>query len=262
MDQVGPMSRTVEDCAITLQAIAGHDPKDPYTWDVPVPDYRRSLDGDIRGLKVGAVTERVHSDRVDPEYRDVVGKAIASLGELGATVEEVSIPLTEMSGAVSMGIATAEWAAVHDRTFRAHFKELDHNNRIRYPTGRVLPAQAYYKAQKIRALLRRQMLDALERFDVVGAAYRGRPPRRPWSRSPACRARSRRWRGLGTRASFTGPGPTWPVRRPCPYRAGSRPRTYPWACRSSGRPFDEATVMKVAYAYEQSTGWHKRRPPV
>ena len=73
MDQVGPMTRTVEDCAITLQAIAGHDPRDPYTWDVPVPDYRQFLDGGVRGLRAGVVTERVHSDRLDPEYRDVVG---------------------------------------------------------------------------------------------------------------------------------------------------------------------------------------------
>ena len=260
MDQVGPMSRTVEDCAITLQAIAGHDPKDPYTWDVPVPDYRRSLDGDIRGLKVGAITERVHSDRLDPEYRDVVGKAIASLGELGATVEEVSIPLTEMSGAVSMGIATAEWAAVHDRTFREHFQELDHNNRIRYPTGRVLPAQAYYKAQKIRALLRRQMLDALERFDVL-VLPTGVGPAPPVESVPGVPGKEQALAGLGARASFTGPANlagTPALSVPCGFTATD----LPLGLQIVGRPFDEATVMKVAHAYEQSTSWHKRRPPV
>ncbi len=75
MDQVGPISRTVEDVAITLEAIAGYDPKDPYSWDVPVPSYRRALDGDIKGIRVGAIRELIHSDIVDPEVRDAVIKA-------------------------------------------------------------------------------------------------------------------------------------------------------------------------------------------
>ena len=260
MDQVGPMSRTVEDCAITLQAIAGYDPKDPYTWNVPVPDYRSLLDGNIRGLKVGAITERVHSDRLDPEYREVVGKAIASLGELGATVEEVSIPLTEMSGAPSMAIATTEWAAVHERTFRDHHKELDHNNRIRYPTGRILPAQAYYKAQKIRALLRRQILQALERFDVL-VLPSGVSPAPPVESVPGVPGKEQALAGLGGRASFTGPANlagTPALSVPCGFTASN----LPLGLQIVGRPFDEATVMRVAYAYEQSTEWHRRRPAV
>jgi aspartyl-tRNA(Asn)/glutamyl-tRNA(Gln) amidotransferase subunit A len=75
MDQVGPISRTVEDAAITLEAIAGYDPKDPYSWDVPVPSYRRALDGDINGIRVGAIRELIHSDIVDPEVRDAIIKA-------------------------------------------------------------------------------------------------------------------------------------------------------------------------------------------
>ena len=69
MDQVGPMSRTVEDAAITLQAIAGHDPKDPYTWSAPVPDYRSALTGDIKGMRVGVMTELTNGAHVDAEVR-------------------------------------------------------------------------------------------------------------------------------------------------------------------------------------------------
>ena len=83
MDAIGPLARTVEDCAITMQAIAGHDPRDPYTWDVPVPDYRASLDGNIAGLRVGVLTQLVESDTLDPEYREAVTAAIAVLGGLG-----------------------------------------------------------------------------------------------------------------------------------------------------------------------------------
>ena len=88
MDQVGPISRTVEDAAITLGAIAGHDPRDPYTWDAPVPDYRDALGGDLSGVRVGAIRELIESDIVDPEVRDGIRGAGAVLEELGATVED------------------------------------------------------------------------------------------------------------------------------------------------------------------------------
>ena len=80
MDQVGPISRTVSDCAITLGAIAGHDPKDGHTWDVPVPDYLAEMSGGVQGLKIGVITERVEGNAVDPQVRDLVVKAIAQLG--------------------------------------------------------------------------------------------------------------------------------------------------------------------------------------
>lgn len=94
MDTVGPISRTVEDSAITLAAIAGHDPKDPYTSTTPVIDYRQSLEGNIRGLRIGLVREQLDDELTDSETRDAVVKATTVLGELGATVEDVSLPLT------------------------------------------------------------------------------------------------------------------------------------------------------------------------
>ena len=94
MDTVGPISRTVEDSAITLAAIAGHDPKDPYTSTTPVIDYRQSLEGNIRGLRIGLVREQLDDELTDSETRDAVVKATTVLGELGATVEDGSLPLT------------------------------------------------------------------------------------------------------------------------------------------------------------------------
>ena len=96
MDTIGPISRTVEDAAITLNAIAGHDSKDPSTWTTPVPDYRQALNGDINGLRIGLITEQTHDTNVvDPEVREAVVKAASVLGEVGARVEEVSLPLTK-----------------------------------------------------------------------------------------------------------------------------------------------------------------------
>ena len=82
-DVIGPISRTVADCAMTLQAIAGHDPKDRYTRKAPVPNYTQALNGDIKGLRVGVVTERVDTDDVNPEIRTAVVNAIEVLAELG-----------------------------------------------------------------------------------------------------------------------------------------------------------------------------------
>ena len=183
MDTVGPMSRTVEDAAITLGAIAGHDPKDPYTWDSPVPDYRRALGGGVNGIRVGVITEQVNHELVEPEVRETVVKATGVLAELGAAVEEVSIPLTSQAGAIQSVWLSMEPAMTQQEWIRERLQDYGHDNRIGLLTGSILPAQAYYKAQKLRELVRQQVLDALERYDRARLAHgwetsstgRGRP---------------------------------------------------------------------------------------
>src|SRR5207237_9824364 len=86
MDIGGPISRTVEDCALTLQAIAGHDPRDPYTAQRAVPDYRAGLTGDIKGLRIGVLKEAAEADFLQSQVKAAVMQAIADLGALGATV--------------------------------------------------------------------------------------------------------------------------------------------------------------------------------
>ena len=186
MDTVGPISRTVEDAAITFAAIAGRDEKDPYTWDAPVPDYRGGLTGDINGLRVGVLRDRLESDLVEREFGEAVSKAISELGELGATVEDVHIPLAKDAGALTMAIIGVEWSALHRESFVSNFKDFDHNNRIRFLTGSLIPSLSYYKAQKLRTLLREQVLEVLEQGRCHRAAHRAfrRPaggvgPRRP-----------------------------------------------------------------------------------
>ena len=157
MDQVGPISRTVEDAAITLGAIAGFDPKDPYSRDLPVPDYRRALDGEIKGMRVGAITELIHSEIVDPEVRDAIIKAGSVLGEMGATVEEVSLPLTIHSGTITGTLINVEASMTYRDWLRDRLQDFGHSNRTGLLTGSIMPAQAYYKAQKLRELVRRQV---------------------------------------------------------------------------------------------------------
>ena len=166
MDTIGPLSRTVEDCAMTLQAIAGRDPQDPYTWDTPVPDYRQALDGGLAGVKIGVVKELLYSDVVQPDIRDAVSKAAAFFAASGAQVEEVSIPLAAHSNAIST-VLRVEAPTNYRDLIRDRVQEINHDNRIAYQTWSLIPALAYYKGLKLRALLRQQVLEAFTKFDVL-----------------------------------------------------------------------------------------------
>ena len=260
MDTVGPISRSVEDAAITIQAIAGYDTKDTYSWDVPVPDYRSALTGDIQGIKMGVIQERMDSPNLDPEFRETVAKAISVLGELGASSEDVSIPLAPNAGALTMSILNVEWANLHRPLFEPNFDELDHNNKIRFLTGSIIPAQAYYKAQKIRAVLRQQILDALEKVDVL-ILPTGPVTAPPVESVPGIESKEHSLTGLAGRISFTGPfnlAGTPAISVPCGFSAAGMPM----GLQIVGKPFDEETVLRVAHAYEQNTDWHNRRAPI
>jgi aspartyl-tRNA(Asn)/glutamyl-tRNA(Gln) amidotransferase subunit A len=260
MDTVGPISRSVEDAAITIQAIAGYDPKDVYSWNVPVPDYRQALTGDIQGIKLGVIQERMDSPNLDSEFRDTVAKAISVLGELGASSEDVSIPLAPNAGALTMSILSVEWSNLHRPLFEPNFDELDHNNKIRFLTGSVIPAQYYYKAQKIRAVLRQQILDALEKVDVL-VLPTGPVTAPPVESVPGIQSKEHALTGLAGRISFTGPfnlAGTPALSVPCGFSSAGMPM----GLQIVGRPFAEETVLRVAHAYEQNTEWHNRRAPV
>ena len=260
MDTVGPISRTVEDAAITFQAIAGHDAKDPYTKDVQVPDYRAALTGDITGLRVGVVAERMDAPNLDPEMRAAVAAAIGTLGDLGADTREVSIPLAPAAGALSMTIIGVEWSNLHRRMFEANFEQLDRNNQIRFLTGLVIPAQAYQKAQKLRAMLRQQVLSALADVDVL-ALPSGVGPAPPVESVPGVPSKEMALAGLNARISFTGPfnlANVPAISVPCGFTESG----LPLGLQIVGRPFAEETLFRAAHAYEQATTWHTRRPPI
>ncbi len=260
MDTVGPISRTVADAAITLQAIAGHDPKDPYTWDAPVPDYRAALTGDISGLKVGVIAERMDAPNLDPEMRDAVAAAVGLLGELGADSKEVSIPLAPHAGALSWTMIGVEWAGLHRKTFEPNFEQLDRNNQIRFLTGLVIPAQAYNKAQKVRTLLRQEILSALAEVDVL-ALPTGIGAAPPVESVAGVQSKEQSLAGLNARISFTGPfnlAGVPAISVPCGFTESG----LPLGLQLAGRPFAEETLFRAAHAYEQATAWHTRRPPI
>ena len=252
MDTVGPMSRTVEDAAITLGAIAGYDPKDPYTWNTSVPDYRGALDGSIRGMRVGMITEQINSDAVNPEVREAVVNATSVLGELGASVEEVSLPLARHDMIIMLIPLLVEPALNHKEWIRDRLHDYGYANRVGLLTGSIMPAQAYYKAQKLRSLLRQQVYEALERYDVLVLPTMGQPAPRldGYDRQSVVRLSP-----LLTPIFNAASAPAITV--PC----GLTSQGLPIGFQIGGRPGWEETVLKVAHAYEQNTPWHTMRPP-
>src|SRR6516165_10733180 len=118
-DHAGPMTWTVEDCAIILQAIAGHDPKDPASARRPIPDYRAALSGDLRGLRIGIVRHLYEDDTiVAPEVRAALDEAYAVFRSLGATLEDARIRPAADYYAVKITIAESEQYAVHEEELR------------------------------------------------------------------------------------------------------------------------------------------------
>ena len=260
MDTVGPITHSAEDCALTFQAIAGHDPHDPYSWSGPVPDYAQEIQGGIDGFRVGVLRERVAEGGLEPGVRQVMESAVAQLGELGATAREVSIPIVENAGAVSKCITDMDGAAVHYERLKTRIAEYDHNTRVRLLTAILTPAQALYKAQKVRTLIRQSVLEALEEVDVIvlPTSPTGAPllPAEAGIKSQDD-ARSR----ISGVRNFTGAFnvanlPALSI--PC----GFTEDNLPLSLQLVGKPLADGLLMRVAHAYQQATDWHLRRPPL
>ena len=260
MDTVGPVSRSAEDCALTFQAIAGHDPEDPYSWNVPVPDYAQEIQGGVDGLRVGVLREKVADGGLSPEVRQVIESAVAQLGELGATTQEISVPIVENAGAVSKCITDMDGAAVHYERLKTRVAEYDHNTRVRLLTAILTPAQAYHKAQKVRTLIRQAVLEALEEVDVIvlPTSPTGAPllPDEAGIKSQE----DARSRIAGVR-NFTGAFNVAGVPAlsiPCGFTGDG----LPLSLQIVGKPMAEGLLFRVAHAYQQTTDWHLRRPPL
>ena len=256
MDQVGPISRTASDAAITLGAIAGYDPKDPYTWDVPVPDYKAALSGDVKGLRVGVVANLTHWDMVDPEVSDAVVKATAVLRELGATVEEFSLPLGEHTGTIANVLISVEAAMSHGERLRTGLQNFGRSNRTGLLTGSIVPAQVYYKVQKLRAMVRDHVHQALEKYDVL-VLPTARTAAPPVGDDPVITSKEMAASQtlILTRPFNLAGCPALSIN--CGFTSGGLPIGF----QIGGRLFDEETVLRVAHAYEQNTSWHTKRPP-
>jgi len=221
-----------------------------------VPDYRGALDGNLAGKRIGVVKELLYTDVVDPEVRNAVSQAANSLAELGAHVEEISIPLTSHANTIS-SILRVEAPTNYRELIRDRLQEINHDNRIAYLTWSLTPALAYFKALKLRALLRQQILQALTGFDVLLMPTMGvAAPKIEPDPVIDSKAKTNRNRAGMTTSFSLASSPAISI------NCGFTSNGLPIGLQIGGKPFDEQTVLNVAYAYEQATEWHKRRPPI
>jgi aspartyl-tRNA(Asn)/glutamyl-tRNA(Gln) amidotransferase subunit A len=258
-DHIGPMTRTVRDCALVLGVIAGRDRLDATSSHRAVPPYADRLEGGVEGLRV-AVPDNFFFERVDGEIQAGLRAALGTLEGLGARVEELRVPDPQTMSDVCSIVSRSESAAVHARLARERPEELQPVVRARLEIGFRISAYDYLQALRLRARLAREFIrDAFAGADVLVAPVIPAPaPPLSHALEGAVDARADR-QGQFSRLTrpFNGLGlPALSV--PCGFSRDGLPLAF----QIVGRPFDEATVLRAGHAYEQAAGWSERRPPV
>jgi aspartyl-tRNA(Asn)/glutamyl-tRNA(Gln) amidotransferase subunit A len=257
LDHLGPMTRTVRDAAVMLGIIAGHDGRDGTTSRRAVPDYAAGLDDGIAGLRVG-VPDNYYFDGVTADVETAVREAARAIEALGASLRPITLPDPAILHGIGNVIARAESSVIHERLARERPHELQPAVRARLEVGFHISAHDYLQATRLRARLTRQFIDEiLADVDIVLTPTIPEP-------APALEATKAGpveefVRRMGRFSRLTRPFnvlglPALSV--PCGFSGDGRPL----ALQIVGRPFDEATVLRVGHAYEGATDWHTRRP--
>jgi aspartyl-tRNA(Asn)/glutamyl-tRNA(Gln) amidotransferase subunit A len=256
-DHTGPMARTVEDCALVMNGVAGYDPNDPTSVNLPVPDYTKALTGHIKGLRVGVVKEFFEVP-IESQVKEFVWKAIEKLEELGAIISEVSWPIYHYAMATASTIQMAEATAYHSKLIRESASQIYSPVRLRLEAGIFISATDYIQAQRARTLFYRQSHDLLKKVDLLAG------PTVPVTAFPIgtsqLNVENKNVNVISLLTQYTRPFNLngFPaITIPCGFSDDGLPIGFQLA----GRPFDEETVLRVAHVYEQATEWHCRRPP-
>jgi len=276
LDQIGPIAKNTYDAATLLKVISGHDKRDSTSIPEEVPDYRMSLNGEIKGLKIG-IPKEFQVAGLDPEVKAAVDAAVAKFEELGAEIKEISLPHTEYAIAAYYIIATAEASAnlarfdgvrygmridstdpieMHRSTRGAGFGE---EVKRRIILGTYVLSSGYYdayylRAQKARTLIRDDFLKAFEHVDIIIS------PTSPTAAfkigekvdDPLKMYLSDIYTISANLASICG------ISIPCGFTADN----LPIGLQLLGRPFGEGQLLQAANSYEQSTEWHTKRPAI
>jgi Asp-tRNA(Asn)/Glu-tRNA(Gln) amidotransferase A subunit family amidase len=253
------MTRTVEDCAIMLQAIAGHDVRDSSSSSEPVPDYVESLADRPDPLRVALPPETFEYEGLDSEVRTGVMSAVDNLAELGADIDEVSLPVSAHSGAVFLATADVDAATFHMEWLKTRGDLYDWSTRTRLESAALTPGATYIRAQRARTLVRNELMSALADHDVIvlPASPTLAPPIAQSTGSPGGYYQGRL--DLGRR-QYTSPaalGGLPAISVPC----GFSDSGLPVGVQIIGRPFAEADLLRIAHRYEQAAGWSERRAP-
>jgi aspartyl-tRNA(Asn)/glutamyl-tRNA(Gln) amidotransferase subunit A len=251
LDHAGPITRSVRDAALMLQVIAGHDPNDPTSSREPVPDFSSAIGPDLRGTRVGVIKQLLNG--ISAEVSSGFDGALRELHNLGAEVDEVSLPAVEQASTIATNIMFAEAAEFHEQWIRTRPQDYGLDVRRTLEAGMLMPAMHYVRAQRARAVLLAEALAALEDRAVLVA---------PTAAIPAPRI------DVGGRALMPTGEPVDMVsavlRFTAPFNVTGQPALalpiglssdgLPLSMQIIGRPFDEASVFRVAAAYEQARG--------
>lgn len=257
-DHVGPLAKSVEDCGIILAAIAGRDPLDVTTADIAVGDYLGSLSKGLKGLRIG-VPRNYFFESIKPDVDAVVKEAIGLLGREGGELVEVTIPAVEYSLPVIHVLGAVEAAGVHRDTLRAHAERYGDGLRGALEAGSLLLATSYVTAQRARAGIKQGLRSAFEsaNLDVLV--------------TPTCPlgpiAYGEEFANIA--GEVLAPIIDHYARYASPFNLSGQPALtvpcgfdsegHPVGLQIAGRPFDEATVLRVGQAYESVTPWHAMR---
>ncbi|HEY1798334.1 MAG TPA: amidase [Stellaceae bacterium] len=260
LDHCGPLTRTVEDCALMMQVLAGHDPLDPASADVPVPDYAAALTARLDGLRIGVIRHWHEKDAVTgfgadsaplPAYCTAFDAACRTLAGLGARVSDITVsPLIDFADANRI-IMISEAYALHEQDFRTRPQIFGRHMFARIGLGAFLSAADYVEALRQRRELCAEFATAMAGLDAVVSAN---------ATGPAPRIDAVGTWSTFNRASYTAPYnitglPALSV--PIGFESG-----LPIAFQIAGKPFDEATVLRVGRAFEQATEFHTRQPAI
>ena len=278
LDQVGPLTKTVRDSALIMKALAGHDRQDSTSLDQPVPDYTDRIRGDLKGIRLGLPKEYM-IEGIDPQVKSAIDVTVKHFASLGAEIIDVGLPHTEYGVAVYYFLATAEASANLARFdgvrygYRAENPRdlLDHYGRTREEgfgaevkrriiLGTYVLSSGYYdayylRAQKVRELIRQDFANAFQKANAIIS---------PTSPVPAFKLGERTADPLQMYLAdiFTIPANLagiCGISLPCGLAKVDNARL-PIGLQLLGKALDEARIFQIAYAYEQSTDWHKVRP--
>jgi aspartyl-tRNA(Asn)/glutamyl-tRNA(Gln) amidotransferase subunit A len=249
-DHAGPLAWTAEDVAILMQIIAGHDPEDPGSLDVPVQDYVSALTGDVKGLVIGVPWQWLEEEiPLSPATRASFDAALVVFRDLGATVRPISLPPLQQFDDVKRTIAVVELFTIHGKDLRTRPELFGSSLRYRIIAGGLVRAEEYLQAVRHRTVLARAMQAVMATVDVVMLP----------TAEPAGRLEPLPPESLFTRPSFTtafnvGGNPALSV---C---CGFAENGLPFSLQIAGRVLEDATVLRVGDAYEKATAWRNRRP--
>lgn len=258
LDTVGPMTRSALDAAIVMNALAGHDSRDPSSANVTEQDFTRGIEDGISGLKIG-IPEDFFYDVIDSEVSAAVSQAANVLSELGAVVEGCSIPALNHCLGISSAILVTEAAETLFTHIRDRPEDIGSDVRARLFLGAMTPAIDYIKAQRARAAYNGKLADAMENYDLLLAptAAIGAPRIDQefvdvgGQQENALSLMSRLTRAF----NLTGQ-PTVSV--PCGFTSDGMPI----GMQLAGRMWEDTVVLRAAHAYESATDWHIRCPPI